>query len=384
MLHQSKIAEVPPAEPINQKPGSSGEVPCNPVRMVCDLGEAQAFSENYKGLHVPVLAAFGGGPLHTCRLYGSWDVKRAVSEKSDVLVRSIRRLSAKDEPDEWDDLTFQFGANAFLYADSFKVVGFASSPEEAKRLVTEFAKTYTRPPEPSGGAFHLINLGSQRAMECVIVHLPAESILSPETFDLHYGEHAWGWHEQFVEKLSASRSGLSILQGPPGTGKTSYLRHLMGVLDETHRFYFIPASAMGILSEPAFMGFWADQRRRHDQKSFVVILEDSDAALMCRGSDNRDQVNAILNLSDGMLADFLRLQILCTINCGTADVDPALLRPGRLLCHRVFARLDYPHAVRLAEKIGRVLTVAPDYSLAEVFAGHEAEQLDRPRIGFAV
>ena len=47
----------------------------------------------------------------------------------------------------------------------------------------------------------------------------------------------------------------------------------------------------------------------------VGLGHNSAAALMTRGSDNRDQVSAILNLSDGMLADYLRLQIICTINC---------------------------------------------------------------------
>ena len=157
----------------------------------------------------------------------------------------------------------------------------------------------------------------------------------------------------------------------------------MGELKESHRFYFIPTSAMGILSRPYFIGFWADQRLDHSDKRFVVILEDSDAALMTRGTDNREQVSAILNLSDGMLADFLRLQIICTINCSAADIDPALLRPGRLICHRVFGRLDYPKAARLAERLGKKLPQAPDYSLAEVFAGHETEDINRPRIGFA-
>jgi hypothetical protein len=155
------------------------------------------------------------------------------------------------------------------------------------------------------------------------------------------------------------------------------------VLKESHRFYFIPTSTMGVLSKPEFIGFWAEQRRIHASRKFVVILEDSDAALMTRGSDNRDQVSAILNLSDGMLADFLRLQIICTINCSTAEIDPALLRPGRLLCHRVFRRLDYNDAVRLAESLGRKLPQAGDYSLAEIFAGHETEPMKRPRIGFA-
>jgi hypothetical protein len=150
-----------------------------------------------------------------------------------------------------------------------------------------------------------------------------------------------------------------------------------------HRFYLIPTSAMTILSRADFIGFWTDQRWTYSDKKFVVVLEDSDEALMTRGSDNRDQVSAILNLSDGMLADFLRLQIICTINCSAGEIDPALLRPGRLICHRVFRRLDYAQAARLAESLGRQLPQARDYSLAEVFAGHDAQELHRPRIGFA-
>jgi len=157
----------------------------------------------------------------------------------------------------------------------------------------------------------------------------------------------------------------------------------MGELKKSHRFYFIPTSTMGILYKPDFTGFWADQRRYHSEKKFIVILEDSDAALMTRASDNRDQVNALLNLTDGMLADFLRLQIICTINCSASDIDPALLRPGRLICHRVFGRLDYAQAARLAESLGRKLPQASDYSLAEVFAGQDVDEISRPRIGFA-
>ena len=80
--------------------------------MVCDLAEASAFCEGYSRPHVPVLAAFGGGRLHVCRLEGSWDLDRAVSDNVDALSRSIRRLPSKhskeDTPVEWDDLTFQF------------------------------------------------------------------------------------------------------------------------------------------------------------------------------------------------------------------------------------------------------------------------------------
>jgi hypothetical protein len=354
----------------------------SPSSIVCDLAEAKAFCLGYAMPNVPVLAAFGGDRLHACKLEGSWDLDRAASENTDALFRSIRRLPSKDTLVEWDDLTFQFGPRAFLYADKNQIAAFASTPMEAERLVAQFSKTYLKPATPSGGTFHLIEQARDH-INCETVTLPPDTILSSEALSLHYGSGSAEWHQGFVEKLRGRIHGLSIFEGTPGTGKTFYLRHLIGVLKESHRFYFIPTSTMGVLSKPEFIGFWADQRRVHANRRFVVILEDSDAALMTRGADNREQVSAILNLSDGMLADFLRLQIICTINCSAADIDPALLRPGRLLCHHVFGRLDYPQAVRLAESLGRKLPSARDYSIAEVFAGHSTDEINRPRIGFA-
>ena len=119
-------------------------------------------------------------------------------------------------------------------------------------------------------------------------------------------------------------------------------------------------------------------------RKLVVILEDADDALMTRETDNRDKVSAILNLSDGMLSDFLRLHVICTINCTAAEIDQALLRPGRLVSHRVFRRLDIAQASRLASALGKTLLPASDYSLAEVFAEDESESISRPQIGFSV
>lgn len=349
--------------------------------MCCDLAHAEAFVERYFTPHVPVLAAFGGGSLHVCRLNGTWDVKRAATENADALFRSIHRLSAKDTGVEWDDLTFRFGAQSFLYADANRLVSFASTATEAEQLIARFSARYYLTPKPAGGTFHLIQ-EDRNSIGCHEVTLPPNTLLSDAEVGLHYGAGSQEWHQGFIATLSERSNGLSIFEGPPGTGKTCYLRHLMGVLKESHRFYFIPTTNMSVLSRPDLIGFWADQRRLHSHRRFVVVLEDSDAALMTRGSDNREQVSAILNLSDGMLADFLRLQIICTINCSAADIDPALLRPGRLLCHRIFRRLEYAQAVRLAESLGRNLPVAGDYSLAEVFAGPQQPEPNRRNLGF--
>ncbi|MGA3142890.1 MAG: AAA family ATPase [Verrucomicrobiota bacterium] len=375
--HQS----VPASEPAIHEQGNSD----SPTRIICDLADSDAFVETYRKPHVPVMSSFGAGRLHVCRFYGSWDLNQMISENAEILFRSIRKLSSKEAKNttkEWDDLTFQFGPRAFLYADKDRIIGFAATPIEAERLATQFGKKYRMPTASDGGIFYLIQQEGDN-IKTKEVSLSSGTVLKPEALALHYGSGSGEWHRSFVEKLCERPNGLSIFEGKPGTGKTFYLRHLMGVLKESHRFYFIPTSTMGILSKPDFIGFWTDQRWLHSNKKFVVVLEDSDAALMTRGSDNREQVSALLNLSDGMLADFLRLQIICTINCSAADIDPALLRPGRLLCHRVFGRLDYAQAARLAESLGRRLPQTRDYSLAEVFAGQDTDEINRPRIGFA-
>ena len=364
------------------------EANCESPKIICDIADGNAFVEEYRKPHIPVMSAFGGGRLHVCRFYGAWDLDRMVTENTDTLFRSIRKLSSKDAKDpkkEWDDLTFKFGPRAFLYADKDRIIGFAATADEAERVVTDFGKKYYKPKTTieTGGVFFLLQFEGEtiRTRE---VCLSSNTILKPEALSLHYGTGSGEWHQSYVERLHKRPNGLTIFEGKPGTGKTFYLRHLMGELKESHRFYFIPTASMGVLSKPEFIGFWSDQRQYHSDKKFVIVLEDSDGALMTRGTDNREQVSALLNLSDGMLADFLRLQIICTINCSASDIDPALLRPGRLLCHRVFCRLDYEQAVRLAESLGRKLPHIQDYSLAEVFAGDDQSEITRPRMGFAV
>lgn len=354
-------------------------MPESAVRLVCNVAEAYAIRPSSNLPPLPIVAAFGSESLHQCRLEGEWDLDRAIAANPARVTRSYRNIMPENE---WEDIIFQFGPRAFLCADQKRVVGYASTPQEAENLVREFSEIYTHSSVAAGGSFQLIKQ-DEYEISCEPVTLKPDSVLSDAAFALHYCFGTAEWHCDFTSKLGANEHGLTILEGAPGTGKTSYLRHLMGTLKESHRFYFIPTSTMGILSKSEFIGFWADQRRMHSKRRFVVILEDSDAALMTRDSDNREQVSAILNLSDGMLADFLRLQIICTINCNASDIDQALLRPGRLLSHRVFKKLNFGEAARLAASLGRTLPVVRDYTLAEVFAGSEADDVTRPRIGFA-
>jgi hypothetical protein len=350
--------------------------------VICNVTGARAFTAEYDSPPLPVLAAFGAGALHQCRLAGSWDLERAVKENVGSLIRSFRSKFPDNPAGDWVELIFKFGPKAFLHAEDRRIVGYGVTVAEAERQVAVFTEKYRAEPEDAAGSFHLIKFELNH-ITTEAVPLRKTATLGEECLDLHYGDGFSDWHRGFAGKLRNFSNGLTIFEGSPGTGKTSYLRHLMGVLRDTHRFYFIPPALMSVLSDPKLIEFWSWQRRAFQHRKFVVILEDSEAALMTRASDNREQVSAILNLTDGMLADFLRLQIICTINCTSAEIDPALLRPGRLLCHRVFQRLNPAEATRLAESLGRTLPTVRDYSLAEVFAGDGEMQTAAPRIGFA-
>ena len=156
----------------------------------------------------------------------------------------------------------------------------------------------------------------------------------------------------------------------------------MARLKESHRFYFIPPAATSVLSNPQFIPFWARQRAAFPERQFVCVLEDADGVLMVRDSDNRREVGAILNITDGLMADFLRLQVICSINCRSTDIDPALVRPGRLTAHRVFPRLGHAQAQALARAKGLELAFQADYSLAEIF-NPTAKVASKRAIGFA-
>ena len=356
--------------------------PDTSTQLVCHLSDGSSFFPDINFPPVPVVTAFGAGGMHQCRFFGVYDLARAVSENRPSLLRSFRGHFPALGLNGWENAIFRFGEREFICADKAKVVGYAPTPETAERLAANFSAAYSKPLPETGGCFQLIRICSSLGVDCENVRLGPDTVLTEDQLRLHYPGGTEEWHSNFVGKLQGKRHGLSIFEGPPGTGKTSYLRHLMGALRESHCFYFIPPSSMGVLSKPEFVGFWANQRHLNSSKKLVVILEDADAALMTRSADNREQVSALLNLSDGMLGDFLALYIICTINCAASEIDQALLRPGRLICHRMFNRLSPPEARRLAGSLGVELPEGRDYSLAEVFAGEANKVASRPHIGF--
>ncbi|HMJ06275.1 MAG TPA: AAA family ATPase [Chthoniobacterales bacterium] len=179
---------------------------------------------------------------------------------------------------------------------------------------------------------------------------------------------------------------MAILQGLPGTGKTSYLRHLMCELRRSHRCYFFPITSYPLLTSPACVDFWLGEHERYKDFEKIVVIEDAESLLLTRGPDNQEVLSNLLNLADGFLGDCLKLQVICTVNTPTAKLDPAVIRPGRLIASREFRRLSPLEAERIAERRGIKLEPQESYSLAEIYNRNNSRKrksAGHRRIGFA-
>ncbi len=368
---------------MNQQPEPCGSIP---VTLQFNAGDSSPFGHGGCHLRVPpqdVVSAYGLRPYHSAMMEADWKIGEAVNQIGEHLARSEHCADKIKDQEKWPNALFAFNGPEFVLVQRRTAVAYAPTRQQAMDRLAWFSGKFQSATAPETPSFYIINTsyGSLRAER---VEVAVDSAPHEGNLDLYYGEDFAGWHEEFVETLVERRSGLSLFEGLPGTGKTSYLRMLMVKLASTHRFYYLPPTSLSSLVQSEFVDFWVEEIERHGRdRRFVVVLEDCEAALMTRGNDNRSQVSAILNISDGMFADFLRTHVVCTINCPSAELDAALLRPGRLVGHRFFGKLSRETAGRLAVYLGRNLDPATtEFSLAEVFAGKTLRGDKARAVGF--
>ena len=148
---------------------------------------------------------------------------------------------------------------------------------------------------------------------------------------------------KFIE--DADKSGLVILHGEKGTGKTTYIRNLISTHPDK-KFVFVSPDLISVLGTPAFTDFI------NTLNNHIIILEDCENAIRDRKITGANSaVSTLLNMTDGLLADDLGIKFICTFNADIQDIDPALLRKGRLICKYEFKPLTVEKTNALLECI---------------------------------
>jgi SpoVK/Ycf46/Vps4 family AAA+-type ATPase len=168
------------------------------------------------------------------------------------------------------------------------------------------------------------------------------------------------------KRLNQKRDkGIVLLHGLPGTGKTTYLRYLVGRLKK--RVLFLSPNVAGNLMDPDFIDLLIDN------PNTIVIFEDAENIIMDRRTSGSSSVSNLLNISDGLLADFLNVQLICTFNSSLTMVDSALMRKGRLIAKYEFGKLSVEKAQRLSKHLGFDRAINKPMTVAEISNQHEKE-----------
>ncbi len=203
--------------------------------------------------------------------------------------------------------------------------------------------------------------------------------LPPSAVDLetHYNEGMQGFHEKVVSVLNGKKSnGIIFLHGKPGTGKTTYIRYLISQIDR--KVIFVPSDMVTQLGRPDFMQFMLQN------KNSVIIIEDAESVLEDRASARNSVVSNLLNLSDGILSDALKIQFVCTFNTDINRIDEAFFRGGRMIAMHEFKPLEESRANVLAKSLGVNKEFYEPVTLADIYndLGEMRRDSKKGSIGF--
>jgi len=349
------------------------------------------------GIDYP-LPAVQRGWLHVQTFHGAWDVARLQETIGPGLWLSAFTPEDPAVPGGTGDRVQVVRALAGFWPGTGFVeataVGNAELEDHPRYLLRVFARNapaaaallgrlqdryLLSTPSRSGVPRVALVNASYGSLEVQRVPLSTSQLVSREELDLYYGDGTAAWVDAWVGRLGSRRYGLTILSGAPGTGKTTLLRSVAAWLDATHAFYFMPASRFSGVDAGELVTFWVGENKLSKLRN-VLVLEDAESILLRREGDNRERVAALLNLTDGVMGDALGLHIVCTLNSDLADLDPALLRPGRLLAQREFSPLSAVAAERLCRHLGRPRAdPGGGMSLAEIF--HPPDVATSPKAG---
>jgi hypothetical protein len=163
---------------------------------------------------------------------------------------------------------------------------------------------------------------------------------------------------------------LVLVEGPPGTGKTYLLRGVMYAVEQAE-FLVIPPHLLPSVVGPALVNaLFEFAEELPSGRRVVLVLEDADECLVPRQADNVAAIATLLDLTDGLLSTLTDFRVLVSTNAKHVDIDPAVVRAGRLCRHIHVGALDPAHAAQITDGLlggGSAVRFDRPVTLADVY-----------------
>lgn len=255
------------------------------------------------------------------------------------------------------------------WANGWKYCSLYSEHKDYIEKLVPYIKLDNKQQDPSTKYYFVT--GSQQGFKLHPMYLSKENITV--SLEDNYNEDL---PIKEINNFIENQLGIFIFNGIPGTGKSSLLKYLIANSD--CKFIWMDSDLLVNIASDAFIDFIINQA-----KDSIIILEDCEKLLTDRKLAYNQNLGTLLNISDGILGDSLKLKFICTFNSDLRNIDSAVLRKGRLKGKYEFKKLSKDKTNNLCRKIG-VPEMNCESTLADVYnqAPIDLGEQKKSRIGF--
>lgn len=297
-----------------------------------------------------------------CKKANNWFINNYKSEVKEHYYN--KRYYNQSKRAELDDIFY------FLYEDL--IVDFDTNCEKVRFL---YRKTELSKVEETINAIRKFKKRKQKEKPEISLLVTSSTgidkkylqITKPKlSIDDNYNDDFKEIHKTIIKRLSKKNDkGLVLLHGKPGTGKTSYIRYLIASLKKD--VIFLPPNMASAITNPNLISILIDN------PNSIFVIEDAENIVVDREKDGNSPVSALLNISDGLLADCLNVQIICSFNTDISKIDSALMRKGRLIAKYEFKELEIEKAQQLSNKLGYTTSINSPMTLTSIYNQDEKD-----------